>query len=250
MKHIIFPLLLLVTNFTHALTKEDVMSVWKSTHIAFYEELIKKNEHIKTIWTDTVDDKLVAVSKGLPREIKISNRLLEFENLRKVDLYNIFCHELGHLLGGPPYLMEYPGDLRTISVEGQADYFAAKRCMGRLLPGTQVNEIYQEISEDDRIGLRVRGCETRRCQVIAHLSKRSLELFTGEYVSILENDHHVVQRTYPYQNSAQCRLDTFIAGAVSSSERNYYLAFTNYFNQFSNGQRPQCWFHPVDILSI
>lgn len=233
-----------------ALSKFEVIQAWKDVHTAFYEELKDNDEHIRTVWTDEEITTVAAMSTTKPRELYISSTLLDIPNLRKENLYNLFCHELGHILGGAPYIVEYPGDNRRISSEGQADFFTTKRCMGRLFPKSKITQIHLELSEKNIFDLQRRGCLTKRCQVISYISKESLELF-GEYtdISFGRHDSRMTQMTYHYTNSSQCRLDTFIAGAISSNQSDYYLAYSYDFS-YRPGMRPRCWFRPYGLLSI
>jgi hypothetical protein len=233
-----------------ALSKLEIVQAWKDVHTAFYEELKAHDEHIRTVWTDEEITTVAAMSTTKPRELYISSQLLDRPDLRKENLYNLFCHELGHVLGGAPYIFEYPGDNRKVSSEGQADFFTTKRCMGRLFPPAKIREIYQELSQKDKLDLKRRGCYTKRCQVISHLSKESLERF-GDYedISFDKHDETMVQMTYVYRNSAQCRLDTFIAGAIARNQSDYYLAYSFGISARPT-LRPRCWYKPLGLLGI
>jgi len=98
-------------------------------------------------------------------------------------LTEIACHEVGHHLGGFPY---YAGS--SMSVEGQADYFATGSCMKKL-------------------GLSTLSASLTLSTALARL--------TGDRrPSRSTRDSSVVSRTYPNHPRAQCRLDTFDRGTT------------------------------------
>jgi len=248
LKKIILLLVFIPFLNSYGMTKDDVLKTWKEVHIAFYEELLKNDEHIRTVWSDEIGDKIISISKNQPRSIFLSNELFEYPQLEKRHLYMLFCHELGHILGGAPYFLEYPGDNRKLSGEGQADYFATKRCMGRLLAPSKIEEIQQSVTAKESMALHARGCKSKKCQSVSQVAKETLEIL-GDEVSFFARENEIVQFTNPYQNSAQCRLDTFIAGAVSLNNMGYYMAFQFDYVDY-NGSRPKCWYSPFDTISI
>jgi hypothetical protein len=109
----------------------------------------------------------------------------------------VLCHELGHTFGGPPL---YTGE--DMSVEGQADYYSTDNCALAM-------------------GLPWKNPSLALARVLAELN--------GEPVPALDTpDQTVVQTTYEGHPHAQCRLDTYHAGA-------------------EHADRPLCWYSPKGL---
>lgn len=108
----------------------------------------------------------------------------------------LLCHEVGHLLGGPPLKSR----LGWSSTEGQADYFSTRQCARAA--GLSEAHFYESAE--------------RLVQIYADV--------TGEpYPELRRCDDTIVDRINFGYPSAQCRLDTLVAG-------------------WTNAKRPFCWF--------
>ncbi|MFL5815422.1 MAG: hypothetical protein ACJ763_17740 [Bdellovibrionia bacterium] len=148
----------------------------------------------------------------------------------------ITCHEIGHRIGGSPRqdapLPEWS------SSEGQADYFAASQCLKKYFSGQDSAQAVSKMSVDPGVSTRCKSAHTDSqeaavCVRIALSAKSFIqvtEALTTEPhdVAFSTPDMTTVQstlkNTYP---SPQCRLDTFVAGALSNR---------------SEDARPACWF--------
>lgn len=252
-------ILFLCLNSAFALERGEIVDIWKKVETSFYKEIIEKGESIDIQWVSTNITQAAAISHNLPRKLFISESLLKVESLKKENLYNIFCHELGHILGGAPFIEEFPGDARKISTEGQADYFASAKCMKRLIKEEDYEYFYIPVSIS--LDLVDRGCEDRKCQLISYFSYETLELFSSEQDFRVDDfADNTVDYTYAYKNSNQCRLDTFISGAICPVDEN--LNFSNESQSknachwrsldtfFRLGARPNCWFRPFTLDSF
>ena len=173
------------------------------------------------------------------------------------------CHELGHITGSAPH-MEAPamydgilddkGDV-PISAEGQADYFAAAKCMRQVLAG-----------QDDVAYVRAHGAPrlvaaecsqsfpdeegAALCQRIMVAGKNFLDSFARSFPSSFDAQDPARP---PYSllgehPPAQCRLDTIVAGALCPVDKDAPVdpydpaaGFCTSKN-FPQGARPACWF--------
>ncbi|EQC45617.1 hypothetical protein [Bacteriovorax sp. Seq25_V] len=257
-KTLIFSLIISLNSYA-AMTAFEVRDTWKKVESAFFEELQEKGEHILFQWSDDSVTKVAAMSHGLPRKLHVSSSLLTNMELKKEHLINVFCHELGHIIGGAPFIEEFPGDNRKISTEGQADYFATAKCMKRVLDPQE----YEDVIIDFKVksDLYKRGCTTRECQLISFFSLQAIQILGPHEELSFENvDNKVVDYTYPYKNTEQCRLDTFVAGAICpvsedvnfSDESQSFAAchWRGFSTDFILGARPACWFRPFTLDSF
>lgn len=117
--------------------------------------------------------------------IEILGGMLFHQKMKPDVLKLLLCHEVGHLLGGPPLKARNGWS----STEGQADYFSSSVCIKKLeISGesfleaaTTLASIYAEVSGEAEPHMDL--CDERR-----------------------------VERTNFGYPSSQCRLDTLVAG--------------------------------------
>lgn len=125
----------------------------------------------------------------------------------------IVCHELGHLHGGYPYSNV---DL-SLSVEGKSDYWATNVCLPKMIPqlkARRATETSLSICSDEICARTLDAA-----LVVTHHFARDER---GEKPNLLRKDPTVVTEILKTHPSAQCRLDTLVAG-------------------FFNEAYPACW---------
>jgi hypothetical protein len=177
----------------------------------------------------------------------------------------VICHELGHHLSGFPMVSSWAGN------EGQSDYFVS-RCMRNVVghesatnaqaastvnttAKSKCDKIYS--TEDDR----------NFCYRVMNGVKSLSDLLGGRAnsTSFDKKDTRVVSQTNDNHPRAQCRLDTYSAGALcvklneswndsdipgkGMSDRAGEMDSSNYTcNTFQGDDalavRPRCWFAP------
>lgn len=140
------------------------------------------------------------------------------------------CHELGHGIGGIPYKNKTDGV--QSSTEGQSDYFAARYCLKRMfkkVPPQQAikaPDVYTEnlckkrFSAKEELDLCFRGMQA------LEVERMYFEYADGSQTFYDRPDRTVVsevEREETFYPSAQCRLDTMMAGIL-------------------NHERPSCWY--------
>ena len=170
----------------------------------------------------------------------------------------VVCHELGHHLGGFPFTSSWAAN------EGQSDYFATLSCARELWSDDiEVNELAADLIPDypkalcderyfadgqDRMNLCYRSmlAGNSLANLLGALRKVSVDWETP--------DPKTVKRTSHSHPAAQCRLDTYMAGALCDSEfdpniipRSEKVAASgscHIVNGDEDGLRPRCWFSP------
>lgn len=139
----------------------------------------------------------------------------------------VLCHELGHAYGGAPLITSW----RNMSVEGQADYYGAKKCLELVLQKLNLEDYevpptpFMETSCEDSYGYDSRS---KRCvrtltagQSLASLLALLSKVDVPDYETPDLTEVEITARSYP--DTVQCRLDTYYRGALGTS-------------------RPACWF--------
>lgn len=167
----------------------------------------------------------------------------------------ILCHELGHALGGAPYL-----GMR--SVEGQADYFATSKCLPRLWQNEANSASLAGIEIPKSISINCGSTYDSKNQ--KNLCERS-NLASIRLVAILLDGQPLTARAnrpppridtpdttiaspgsyYNDYPSPQCRLDTLVAGAFCKIDTHAPVDIFNVGNTgcaSGYGARPKCWF--------
>lgn len=176
------------------------------------------------------------------------------------------CHEVGHYLGGPPYLQIDPTSIDStlnrvdLSVEGQADYFATY-CLKKYFDYLPIQEWFFNRSQSDPVA---NFCNHQpKCVSIA---TAALEL--TNYLHRLSPNHNTqndeqlsssiafdsYQDTQPSTRTLdqrreypdlRCRLRTFLSGIFCENES---LQWKQFACISGKGGRPDCWFAQPDAL--
>lgn len=160
----------------------------------------------------------------------------------------ILCHEMGHILGGAPYVSDWGK-----SFEGQAEYYATLRCF-KEINANEDNESFvklhqleitpvmiqlcSKVYQGKELALCLRSILTSYKQLKNHFPKANLSLTKKDPTIVEFNDF------YRY-GSPQCRLDTLVAGALCNAKGK--LSNTDYKQGTCTtgiGARPRCWFDP------
>ena len=173
------------------------------------------------------------------------------------------CHELGHLLGGAPFKLN-----QETSAEGQADYWASSVCAKKYFTEFPENVVMSNGYVRDQCAKKYESdpVEQKICYRTT-MAGYSLATFLGlqtqgKQPRFETPDKRVLDVTDQVHPLAQCRLDTFLAGALCELEDSS-LAFeqkilgdkltTDYkCNEVVDGQltlldkRPKCWFNEIN----
>ena len=238
-----------------------------------YKSVIEKHGGelvVKKLWTDSWVN-AVAERDGDRWIIKMYGGLARRPEVDKDAFAMVVCHELGHHLGGYPF--KYPGAAgwEWASSEGQSDHFASQAC---------ARKIWGEEKEDnasfsDQIDLVAkRACDQAWAKeedrhLCYRISKASLALATllasGQKVSFDTPSKRKVSSTRLSHPPGQCRLDTYLAGALCkkkfdihiipglnhpeginsvSSEEESAIQTCTRVNEELKGARPRCWYKP------
>ncbi len=185
----------------------------------------------------------------------------------------VVCHELGHHLGGVPFSYSV-----WAASEGQSDYFAAISCAKKIWDNDLDNEIFRELISQDADNLIAKAhCDrsyatTQKqnlCYRIALAGKSAAAIAAfgrSEAPNFATQDTSVVERTKTIHPAPQCRLDTYLAGALcdvtwedglipgvhfpNNHEVGAFVEARPFACQEYDGSRrarPRCWFSPYDI---
>jgi len=212
----------------------EIYSPWKTNTVnAFAEQSGKR--------------KLITVYGGLARHPAITED----------GLMAVFCHELGHHLGGYPK----KSTNKWSSAEGQADYFATMKCLRQIWEKEDNVQVVQtlevpQLVKDECAKTYSQDAEAALCQRMS-LAGRSVafmiqDLDHDSWVPRFETPDPLIVRSINYMHPyGQCRLDTFFQGAicpvresVAFDDDNESTGACHTKNGDDRGLRPRCWFYP------
>lgn len=215
------------------------------------------------LWSDdTVNSS--AERQGKKWIVNAYGGLARYPSMTVDGMTMVFCHELGHHMGGYP---KFPGFGNTwASVEGEADYFATMKCFRRVFQDEDNTTAVQSMKLPKQV---VAGCsaEFKDAKTIALCERSSMiGLVLADVLWDLGKDGggepansplfttpatNVVGKTNADHPLAQCRLDTYFNGSICP------MAYTDDFGakdpvtgscamekQDKVGYRPVCWYKP------
>lgn len=184
----------------------------------------------------------------------------------------VLCHELGHHLGG--YVMTSDADMNWASNEGQSDYFATDSCAKELwkddlednaLHRATVAPVAKNLCDKNYAAQKDRDLCYRSANAGLSLATLLATLRNSVLPKFETPSREVVQSTDDDHPEAQCRLDTYMAGAVctlpfdrsvipgkgltqggASPEAEAFAGQSSCLARdgWVSAQRPRCWFKP------
>jgi hypothetical protein len=221
------------------------------------------------MWT-TDDVNSSANRKGNEWHINAYGGLARYKSMTYDGELMVLCHEMGHHMGGFPQYTGMFGGASWASNEGQSDYFATMKCFRRVIENDDNEAILAgmripaEVSRGCQIGFKsakeIAICKRSAiagrvvAQVLYELGRGSSSRGEPATPPAFETPSQaVVTATNHKHPLAQCRLDTYFAGAVCGvgyrSEFGVKEAKSGACSQEAGdafGFRPRCWYKPAE----
>lgn len=171
----------------------------------------------------------------------------------------VVCHELGHHLGGAPKKTQaFQVDPKWASNEGESDYFATTKCL---------RKIFERDDNEAILALKTIPAEVKTGCENVYKNQSEIELCqrvamagyeVAGFLSALSKDKKPVSFSTPDKKKvwrvdndhpkAQCRLDTYLAGALCDKKADLELGQKDpavgactLKNGDLMGMRPRCW---------
>lgn len=168
----------------------------------------------------------------------------------------VLCHEMGHHIGGAPKVSGFMSSWATN--EGGADYFATLKCLRRLFSEDDNQAILAGVDIDQTA---LAGCTSQYpnmqdrllCMRNSIAGQSVAELFQSLSKSPVvprynTPDKGVVTKINDNHPATQCRLDTYLQGALCEADVNSPVSQTDiregscYAGANLVGNRPLCWY--------
>jgi len=230
---------------------EDFLKIYISRNFGKELVLIRNWESDRVNAHATRDDDnnpIITIDGGLARHPEITEDGLAF----------IFCHEIGHQFGGAPKQMRGTSQKRSwSSAEGQADYFAATKCLPKLFFNQEENHRVVTALPRNILEQASLHCHNDLCKRILAAGLASGKVFASVKSSVMMpslkvKDSVVVSSTILGHPSPQCRVDTVAAGVKCQIDPEINFdpqdpsvgACFGQEDGIGEGNRPECWFNP------
>ncbi len=185
-----------------------------------------------------------------------SGALARGKFMTKDALMYVACHEIGHHFGG------LPRKSRWASAEGQADYFAAVKCMRDLLKNDPDNqkaltlEVHEAVQnmcrkvypddDDYQICLRTAKAGEDMAKTFSYRRTKS------DPGSLLMLEQEPVEKTITSYPTHACRAEIAYQGAICDKGPEIPVSFSSESEGYCHekngdtfGMRPKCWYLPV-----
>ncbi len=213
---------------------------------------------------DWKSDKLAITprDRGDVFTLDVHGGMLREKSVTKDGFMLMICHELGHFFAGAP---TYGDDAltpeeRDLSIEGQSDYWSLK-CFRKinkkannmlfvknfLEKNGKRHALKDIIPESLNLCRRVWNSHEkvalcRRGVFASHSFARTARIKRLEkyWVNITTPSDYIVEETYKFHPAAQCRFDTFVAGALCPKRQGDCTREEG----FTISVRPLCWYKP------
>lgn len=252
-------LLIAEENNLSQMSKDEFNTIIKKLKSSYKGEALKRGGilSLKGAWKSKQVNAF-ALRAGPLWKITIHGGLARHPLMTRDGLALVICHELGHHFGGAP--KSTVPLKKWNSYEGQADYWAALKCLKRLFQDDDNTTIVQGLSVPE---LAKTSCQkefnTSKDQalcmrvVMAGLDMSKLVAdYRREAIPMVETpDPKIVQTTSFQHANAQCRLDTYFQAALCSldpkenvSDEDPIVGVCSRVMQGEVGSRPLCWYAP------
>ena len=228
---------------------------------SFYAPIVKKaggTLQVNRKWTDATVN-ASAERSGKTWIVNMYGGLARHPVVTADGFATVLCHELGHQIGGFPKL---PGLFGSgwASNEGQSDYFATMKCFRRVMEkednaaAISSMSIPKEVSDacslQHKTASEIALCK-RGAMAGLVLARLLADLGGSGAVAFTTPDPKVVSKTNDAHPAAQCRLDTYYAGATCGISFNEDFAVDNAAGGACAEERgdkfafrSRCWFKP------
>jgi len=243
------------------ITEEDFNAAIDEA-IAFYAPVIVGHEaelKVNRLWDNSTVNASASQS-GTTWTVNMYGGLARREEVTKDGFALVLCHELGHHLGGFPFVFDWAAN------EGQSDYFSTLSCARQLWSddeeknlkaGEAIGDYPRQLCDDAFFGAAQNKINVCYRSMLGGLSLANLlgALGGSDAVSVGTPDIKVLAKTNGRHPAAQCRLDTYVSGALCQSDFDFSLIpeteassalnTCHRSSGYRHGLRPRCWFHPA-----
>lgn len=187
---------------------------------SIYRPVVKGHRaklQMNNLWTDTTVN-ASANQSGSTWEVNMYGGLARRKEVTKDGFAMVVCHEVGHHLAG----YSFYGETEWAASEGQSDFWATQVCARRVFAGSKTKQAVSKFATQQCDKKFKDATERSVCYRTADASQSLANLLSvlndGDVPKFTTPDRTEVRVTDPTHPQAQCRLDTYLAGALCGSE--------------------------------
>jgi len=220
---------------------------------------------IKRLW-DNATVNASAMQNGSNYILNMYGGLARHEAVTMDGFALVVCHELGHHLGGAPKKEGYYGS-DWASIEGQADYYAGLKCLRQVFADPASKDFARAGDDDAEAAKACQAAfksvdEQGYCIRSTRAGKSVAKLFMALHNEATAPrydtpDTHVVTAMFTEHPATQCRLDTYLQGAICRQPVSAALSDDDpapgtctRSGGFTTGFRPLCWYKPENSAEL
>ncbi len=221
---------------------------------------------IKRLW-DNATVNASAMQSGNSYILNMYGGLARHEAVTMDGFALVVCHELGHHLGGAPKKdSPYYGNAWA-SNEGQSDYYASLKCLRQVFADPAAKAFTRASDDTAEAALACKAAfkdpdEQGFCIRSAKAGKSVTKLFMTLHNETTEPrydtpDPKIVTAMFDSHPATQCRLDTYLQGAICAqpvsaalSEDDPVPGTCTRSGGFKTGFRPLCWYKPESASEL
>lgn len=251
-----------VTKFYKSVVEErgatlKVRKLWDDGTVNAYAKQVKPGEMDSDNQRNETDKTIY--------EVNMFGGLARHETITPDGFALVVCHELGHHLAGAPRKLNWMGELRWASNEGQADYWATTKCLRKVIEKETLTKNFLEKKAYDQEAYEAcreaHGTDKNEVALCTRLSMagkslanlfRSLRSMTTP-VAFNTPDPTEVTKTFHSHPQPQCRLDTYFQASLCTISHttdvdydNPFVGVCNRRDGYEAGIRPLCWWNPSE----
>lgn len=251
------------TFSTNGITEDKFKDLIASSYALYAPTFAAQGRSLEIVnkWADgTVN--AYAKRAGKTSQVFMFGGLARHDKVTMDAFQLVICHELGHHLGGAPKISGFLGMNAWASDEGQSDYFATLKCAREVWQHDDNAAIVAKMEVPMRAVIECQKAYNTTAEI--SLCKRSAmagKSLADTLADMGKNpdtdfdvmDPAVVSKTNHAHPKAQCRLDTYLAGAVCSKSKDVVLSDHDATAGACSsekgevlGVRPVCWYKPAE----
>jgi hypothetical protein len=243
------------------LTEDDFKDVLSTVRDHYAKEFSARNLAVEFTmdWPNTWFNAQAGWKDPKTVRFLFSGELARGRYMTRDALMFVACHEMGHHFGGLPRKSSWA------AAEGQADYFAAVKCMRDILKNdpenakaealslpekiiTKCHEVYRDA---DDFQLCLRTAKAGEDMTKTFQFNRTKSEIPG---SMFFQELPAVEKTNTDYPSYACRAETAYQGAICNKGPEYPTNYTSESEGFCHekngdryGMRPRCWYQPKPV---
>ncbi len=242
---------------------DDIIRDFKRIFAPYVKDKLGKELKIMNDWENPkVNAHATKDDNGNPL-IKLNGGMVRHPDMKTEGIYFILCHELGHFFGGAPRQYRGRSEKRSwSSAEGQADYFAATKCLPKVFDQLALTGAHDNLVADPSDQKEVdKICSDRICSKILLAGLSATKVFSTlkpwwKIPSFKTPNKSRVGLTELSHPDPQCRLDTIVSGSFCNkrdvdfhpTNPNIGACIKQESQRRLEGSRPNCWYKHQPIF--